>query len=330
MELRKIRHDRTELYTRAIQPALWLLIYGEVFTRVHAIPTPPGSPTWPTSSPGIIAQSALFIAIFYGIQIIWERDAGVLTKLMVTPTPRSALITGKAFASGVRSVIQGVVVVIIAALLGVSFTDNPLKLIAALVVLALGSAFFSCLSMSTRRRGRGPRPSDGHRPGDHDAALLQLLRALPGGDHAGLAAGDQQDQPAQLTRSRRCAGCSSAPRPPCGLTSWSWPAPRSRPSPALPSSSPASPTAEQVRASCSASNFGLELRRSQDKLVGGNAVPGPAGSACIGSADICPVIGHETPHGIGLGSRAVIRGSKAANSAPFLTHDHGYIPIWGK
>ena len=35
VELRKIRHDRTELYTRAIQPALWLLIYGEVFTRVQ-------------------------------------------------------------------------------------------------------------------------------------------------------------------------------------------------------------------------------------------------------------------------------------------------------
>ena len=148
VELRKIRHDRTELYTRAIQPALWLLIYGEVFTRVHAIPTPPGISYLAYLSPGIMAQSALFISIFYGIQIIWERDAGVLTKLMVTPTPRSALITGKAFASGVRSVIQGVVVLIIATLLGVSFTDNPLKLIGALIILAVGSAFFSCLSMS--------------------------------------------------------------------------------------------------------------------------------------------------------------------------------------
>jgi ABC-2 type transport system permease protein len=148
VEMRKIRHDRTELYTRAVQPALWLLIYGEVFTRVRAIPTPEGIPYLAYLAPGIMAQSALFIAIFYGIQIIWERDAGVLTKLMVTPTPRSALITGKAFASSVRSLVQGVVVVIIAILLGVSFTDNPLKLIAAAVILALGSAFFSCLSMS--------------------------------------------------------------------------------------------------------------------------------------------------------------------------------------
>ena len=148
VELRRIRHDRTVLYTRAIQPALWLLIYGEVFTRIHAIRLPKGISYLAYLTPGIMAQSALFIAIFYGIQIIWERDAGVLTKLMVTPTPRSALITGKAFAAGVRSLIQGIVVVILAAILGVSLTHNPLKLIGAAIFLVLGSAFFACLSMS--------------------------------------------------------------------------------------------------------------------------------------------------------------------------------------
>jgi ABC-2 type transport system permease protein len=148
VELRKIRHDRTELYTRAIQPALWLLIYGEVFTRIHAIPTPHGIPYLAYLAPGILAQSALFIAIFYGIQIIWERDAGVLTKLMVTPTPRSALISGKAFAAGVRSVVQAIAVLVLSALLGVTLTDNPLKLLAAAAVVVLGSAFFSCLSMT--------------------------------------------------------------------------------------------------------------------------------------------------------------------------------------
>jgi ABC-2 type transport system permease protein len=148
VELRKIRHDRTELYTRAIQPALWLLIYGEVFTKIHAIPTPGGIPYLAYLAPGILAQSALFIAIFYGIQIIWERDAGVLTKLMVTPTPRAALISGKAFAAGVRSIVQATVVVILSALLGVTLTDNPLKYLGAALVVILGSAFFSCLSMT--------------------------------------------------------------------------------------------------------------------------------------------------------------------------------------
>ncbi|MGI8447812.1 MAG: ABC transporter permease [Streptosporangiaceae bacterium] len=147
VELRKLRHDRTELYTRAIQPALWLLIFGETFTKIHAIQTPNGIPYLAYLAPGILAQSALFVAIFYGIQIIWERDAGVLAKLMVTPTPRSALITGKAFAAGLRSLVQAVVIVVLAALLGVALTDNPLKLLATACVV-LGSAFFSCLSMS--------------------------------------------------------------------------------------------------------------------------------------------------------------------------------------
>ena len=148
VELRKVRHDRTELYMRAIQPTLWLLIYGEVFTRVHAIPTPDGLPYLAFLAPGILAQSALFVAIFYGIQIIWERDAGVLTKLMVTPTPRSALITGKAFAAGVRSVIQAVVIIALSAILGVALTGNPFRILAAFGIVILGSAFFSCLSMT--------------------------------------------------------------------------------------------------------------------------------------------------------------------------------------
>ncbi|MFG1958555.1 ABC transporter permease [Nonomuraea sp. NPDC049028] len=147
VELQKLRHDRTELYTRAVQPALWLLIFGETFTRIKVIPTE-GIPYLDYLAPGIIAQSTMFIAIFYGIQIIWERDSGVLTKLLVTPTPRAALVTGKAFAAGVKAMIQAVVVVLIAALLGVSMTWNPVRLAGVIVAVVLGSAFFSCLSVT--------------------------------------------------------------------------------------------------------------------------------------------------------------------------------------
>src|SRR3954451_2671753 len=83
VELQKLRHDRSELYTRAIQPALWLVIFGQTSTRLKAIPT--GAPNLPYIdflAPGVIAQSALFISIFYGIQIIWERDARVLAQLL--------------------------------------------------------------------------------------------------------------------------------------------------------------------------------------------------------------------------------------------------------
>jgi ABC-2 type transport system permease protein len=147
VELQRLRHDRSELITRAIQPILWLVIFGKTFSKIRAIPTG-NVPYLDYLAPGIIAQSALFISIFYGIQIIWERDAGVLTKLLVTPTPRVALVAGKAFAAGIRAIAQAVVVVIVAALLGVSLTWNPLKLLGVVVVVVLGAAFFSTLSVS--------------------------------------------------------------------------------------------------------------------------------------------------------------------------------------
>ena len=147
VELQKLSHDRTELLTRAVQPVLWLVIFGETFNRLHAIPT--GSTSYlDFLAPGIIAQSGLFVAIFYGIQIIWERDAGVLTKLLVTPTPRSALILGKSFSAGIRALAQVVVVLVLSVILGVSLTRNPLNLVATFVIVMLGSAFFACLSMT--------------------------------------------------------------------------------------------------------------------------------------------------------------------------------------
>ncbi|MGO9819996.1 MAG: ABC transporter permease [Solirubrobacteraceae bacterium] len=147
VELQKLSHDRTELFTRAVQPVLWLLIFGETFNRIHAIPTG-GLSYLDFLAPGIIAQSGMFVAIFYGIQIIWERDAGVLTKLLVTPTPRSALILGKSFSAGIRSIAQVVVVLVLSALLGVALSTDPLNILGSFAIVMLGAAFFSCLSMT--------------------------------------------------------------------------------------------------------------------------------------------------------------------------------------
>jgi ABC-2 type transport system permease protein len=147
VELQKLQHDRTELITRMVQPALWLLIFGTTFSHLHVINT--GSVSYLAFlAPGIIAQSALFISIFYGIQIIWDRDAGILAKLMVTPAPASALITGKAFAAGVRSVAQVVGVLVLAYVMGVGLTVNPLRIVGAMGIVMLGAAFFACLSMT--------------------------------------------------------------------------------------------------------------------------------------------------------------------------------------
>ncbi len=147
VEVQKLRRDRVEVLTRAVQPALWLVIFGETFNRLRVIPSG-DVPYLDYLTPGILAQSALFVAIFYGIQVIWERDAGVLAKLMATPTPRSALVTGKAFAAGLRGLVQAAVVVVLGALLGVQLHADPLRLLAVAGLVLLGSSFFCSLSIT--------------------------------------------------------------------------------------------------------------------------------------------------------------------------------------
>ncbi len=146
LEVRKLWHDPTELLTRAVQPALWLLIFGEVFTRTHAIPTG-GMPYLDFMAPGILAQSVLFVAIFYGIAIIWERDLGITHKFLVSPAPRTALVLGKALSAGVRAIIQAVIVYLLALALGVRLNWNPLALLGLLVFVILGAACFSTFSL---------------------------------------------------------------------------------------------------------------------------------------------------------------------------------------
>jgi len=146
LEIRKLRHDPTELLTRAVQPALWLLIFGEVFTRVHAIPT--GDLSYRDfMAPGILAQSVLFIAIFYGIAIIWERDLGIVHKFLVSPTPRSALVLGKALSAGVRALSQAAIIYALSLLLGVRLSWNPLSLLGVLAAVILGASAFSTFSL---------------------------------------------------------------------------------------------------------------------------------------------------------------------------------------
>ncbi len=146
MEARKLRHDPTELLTRAIQPMLWLLVFGVVFAKTHAIPT--GTLGYlDFLAPGILAQSVLFVAIFYGISIIWERDLGIVHKFLVSPTPRTALVLGKAVSAGARALSQAVIVYALAAAMGVRMNWDATALARVIALVVLGAALFSTFSL---------------------------------------------------------------------------------------------------------------------------------------------------------------------------------------
>ncbi|CAD0264941.1 ABC transporter permease [Pseudomonas veronii] len=145
-EVRKLIRDPTELLSRAIQPVLWLAVFGQVFSQVRGIPT--GNLRYlDFMAPGILAQSILFSAIFYGIAIIWERDLGIVHKLLVTPAHRSALIMGKAFAAGLRGLVQAAVVYLVAIALHVEIRWELMPILTVAAGVFVGSCIFSTFSL---------------------------------------------------------------------------------------------------------------------------------------------------------------------------------------
>lgn len=100
-DMRKLRHDPSELFARMVQPVIWILIFGQAMAKTKAIAIGHGS-YLDYMVPGILVQSILLVAIFHGIFLIWERDAGSLHKTLVTPTPRSLIIIGRSIAAGIR------------------------------------------------------------------------------------------------------------------------------------------------------------------------------------------------------------------------------------
>ena len=146
MEVRKLRHDPTELATRAIQPVLWLLVFGQVLAHARAIPVK-GLSYIDFLTPGILAQSVLFVAIFYGISVIWERDLGVVHKFLISPTPRTALVLGKAISAGARASSQAVIIYLLALVLDVKVNWSPRALAGVFLLVLLGAALFSTFSL---------------------------------------------------------------------------------------------------------------------------------------------------------------------------------------
>jgi ABC-2 type transport system permease protein len=160
LELRRLRHDRTELYFRAVQPILWIIVFGPVMSSVKGIPTG-GIPYTDFITPGVLIQSTTFLSIFYGLMMVWERDSGILKKLLVTPASRYATVIGRSMASGIRAIFQGLIVVPFALLIGVRFVPNAAYFISAFVIIFFASGGFAAISilvasfMKTRERFMG-------------------------------------------------------------------------------------------------------------------------------------------------------------------------------
>jgi len=103
-------------------------------------------------TPGVISQAILFMAVFSGIELIWDRQFGFLKATLVAPVSRLEVVLGRVLGGATVATFQGLIVLLLASLVGFkpqSLTTIPLAVclmfLIALLFSALGTAIASLM-----------------------------------------------------------------------------------------------------------------------------------------------------------------------------------------
>ncbi len=101
---------------------------------------------------GIIGMSILFISIFSGMSIVWDREFGFLKEIMVAPINRSAVAVGKTLGGATQAMVQGLILLLLAPVAGVKLT--PLSVVELLPLMAVMSFALTAMGVALAARMR--------------------------------------------------------------------------------------------------------------------------------------------------------------------------------
>ena len=137
-EFKTFMREKFRIVAMVGQPLLYLLVLGKGITAGMSLRGAADIDYLRFMYPGIIGMSILFTSIFSSISIIWDREFGFLKEVLVAPVPRWAVAMGKCFGGATVSMIQSVILIMMAPLVGISLS---LTVIVELLILAFLISF---------------------------------------------------------------------------------------------------------------------------------------------------------------------------------------------
>src|SRR5438270_4692929 len=126
-ELIRYRRDRLRMITTLIQPLLFLFVLGAGLEHLSSAGTH-GVNLKTFIYPWILCIAVMFTAMFSAASIVWDREFGFLREMMVAPVRRSSIVIGKCLGGATVACTQGIIMILLAPLVGVPYS----------VVLVLG------------------------------------------------------------------------------------------------------------------------------------------------------------------------------------------------
>jgi ABC-2 type transport system permease protein len=144
-QLRNLMREPIWIALLLIQPMIWLLLYGQLFSRVPVLRG--GANTYVEFLlPGIVVMNAFFGGTWAGMAMIADLDRHVVDRFLATPASRFSIVLSQVVRSGLIAVIQAIVILLVGFALGVRVHGGGLGVVVLLVTAALVSMVFSGVS----------------------------------------------------------------------------------------------------------------------------------------------------------------------------------------
>jgi len=141
-QLKRYFRSRARMIGSLGQPLLFLLALGFGFGPVYQ--KAGGGNYIEFLTPGIIAMSIIFTAVFSGIEIIWDKQFGFLKETLVAPVSRMEIMIGRTLGGATVATLQGIIVAIISFFIGFRL-ENPGDLLFAVAMMFLIALLFTAL-----------------------------------------------------------------------------------------------------------------------------------------------------------------------------------------
>jgi ABC-2 type transport system permease protein len=144
-QLRNLMREPIWIALLLIQPMIWLLLYGQLFSRVPSLRG--GASSYVEFLlPGIVVMNAFFGGTWAGMSMVTDLDRHVVDRFLATPASRLSIVLSQVVRSGLIAVIQAVVLILVGLALGVHIHGGAPGVLVLLAAAALVCMVFSGLS----------------------------------------------------------------------------------------------------------------------------------------------------------------------------------------
>jgi ABC-2 type transport system permease protein len=147
LDLKRFLQERARLFAGLMQPLLYLFVLG---AGLGASFQHGGADYRKFIFPGVVGLALLFTATFAAITIVFDRQIGFFKAVLVSPVSRAAIGVGKVLAGALQALMQGVVLLLFAPLVGVHL--GVVEVLAVLGAMLLAALTFSAIGVALASR----------------------------------------------------------------------------------------------------------------------------------------------------------------------------------